>query len=214
MWGTVGQWVSGLGTASAAVAGLVYFVLDRRATRRNQAKLIYVSKVSGMHIRVHNRSDRAIAHVKSVPTVMKLTTAIVIGDIEEGALIGQGEYHKYPSHEFYVHIRYLLKLRKKKRSTLTLQKDLEIAPGASEVLAVPEVMQGATEIFITFRDAYGQDWAVNLRTRKLQKAKIRTNRDASIRDHVKARWWVSKHWSKWFWDNYMDHPAGKPPPPF
>lgn len=96
MWGTVGQWVSGLGTASAAVAGLVYFVLDRRATRRNQAKLIYVSKVSGMHIRVHNRSDRAIAHVKSVPTVMKLTTAIVIGDIEEGALIGQGSITSTP----------------------------------------------------------------------------------------------------------------------
>jgi hypothetical protein len=40
VWGTVGQWVSGIGTSGAAITGLSVFMADLRRRRREQAASI------------------------------------------------------------------------------------------------------------------------------------------------------------------------------
>lgn len=213
IWGTVASWVGGVGTASAFCAGVGYYINDRRSDRRGQASLVYVSPTLGSGFEVNNRSEKAIFGVKSVIVPMKMHTAILTGEFEGGKAVSAGIVHEYPSHDFYLVVRRMLKTRKKQYSVLSPKDDVEIAPNASKTFNVPELMLGSYDVFIILRDARGQDWAINVRTRRLQRAKRASDPRLALKARLFARWWIFSHGTKFVWDNYMYHPKGRPTVP-
>lgn len=64
IWGTVAQWVSALGTSSAALAAAGYYINDKRIDAKTQARLVRVRfDASGDKVRVNNHSEFPIVDV-------------------------------------------------------------------------------------------------------------------------------------------------------
>jgi hypothetical protein len=211
-WGTIGQWVSGGATASAFIAGVSYYILDRRSDRRSQASLIYVKRGGGIRLKVYNRSDKAIFDVRVVVSVMNVITAARSGEFDSGTLFGGEPVEPFPSHEFYTNVNAVLK-RMKKRSfnVMTRLADEEIGPGEQTEISVPELMHGAVEFHLTFKDARGKDWAMHVDTKELRAAHPPRHLLRSLRNNTWAVWWVTKNESRLLWDHYLYHPKGRPP---
>lgn len=212
VWGDAATWVGAVGANLAFGIALVVFLVDRHTKRRSQASLVYVSEANTTVITVSNRSDKAIFMVRAVAGPMSMTTGYISGEFDEmKARDSKGNFAEFPSYEFYVLVRTLLKRRKDEFSKATPPtENIEILPSSSKDLNVPEVLEGAADVHVIFRDASGRDWAINARTKRLEKAKYRKSKRERFCGRLKARWWVAKNRSKFIWRNYLDHRKGRP----
>lgn len=213
VWGNFAEWVGGLATAAAFWAAVGIFAYERRSEIRSQASLVYVSTSQGSHVEVGNRSDKAIFDVEAVVEPMSMLTAVITDEFEATPAFGNGTVYHYPSHEYYVIVKGMLKARTRKYTSMAaLQRNVDIAPTEHGELFVPELVLGAMECYVVFRDARGRDWAINLRTKKLQKARRNYGPFPVSRNRLAARWWIAKNLSKWIWQNRLYHPHGRPEP--
>lgn len=212
-WGNLAEWVGGLGAVAAFWAAVAIFWSDRKEKNRAQASLVYVSNNGATVLTVYNRSDKAIFDVRAVLSPMKMVDGVTTNEFQDGRVMSSSRtVYSYPSHEFFLIVRQILKKRGQEYSSSTTEETIEIEAGKKLPINVPELLNAATECHVIFRDAQGKDWAINVRTRKLEKAHRGELPRTVIRSNIAARWWLTKRYTRWFWDNYLYYPKGRPPP--
>lgn len=191
----------------------MFFVHERRAVNRGQASLVFVRIVKGAHIEITNRSEKSIFDVRTVVGPMSMMTALTIGEVNKTPAMGVGSsnLYRYPSHEYYLLMRNLMKEKARRFSAMSpAPGDVEIPAGEKREIFVPELMFNLEEAYIVFLDAYGRRWAVNSRTRKIIDAGEYRHKSQRFQGRVISRWWIAKNGARFVWDNYMDHRKGKP----
>lgn len=144
---------------------------------------------------------------------MSMMTALSIGEVNKTPAMGVGKSntYEYPSHEYYLLMRHLLKAKARRFSvTSPVQGDVEIPAGEKRELFVPELMFNLDEGYIVFLDACGRSWAINSRTRKIIDAGEYRPESERFKGRVASLWWIAKNEAHYIWDNYMDHRNGKP----
>lgn len=164
-WGNAAEWFGAIGTGGAFIAAVVFFIHERRTANRGQASLVFVRKVKGAYVEITNRSDKSIFDVRTVVDPMSMMTALTIGEVNQTPAMGVGgsNTYKYPSHEYYLLMRRLLKEKARRFSANSPnQGDVEIPAGEKHEIFVPELMFNLDEAYVLFLDAYGRSWAVNV----------------------------------------------------
>lgn len=212
VWGTAAEWAGAVAGFLAFGIALWIFRHDRRAKRRGQAALVTVSKDNATVIKVNNSSEKPIYNVQAVVGPMSMLTGYITGEFDQmKARSSKGQVVEFPSYEFYVLVHKLLRQRKQRFSQTTPSSEhMSVAPGGFHSVNVPELLEGAADVHVIFRDASGLDWAINARTARVQRAKFTMPKAERFVGRMKARWWIAKNAIKYFWRNYCDHPKGKP----
>lgn len=193
VWGTVSSWAGAL----SFVAGAVYFIADRWQDRRSQASSVYVAgKDESAWIVIRNSSDKPISNVQAVPKIMGLWTAARMHEFEGAVMLGSETVAAYPSHEFYLNSKSMIKRMRSRSDQLRVDLSAtDIAGGAEAEVMLHGLLSGGVQYFVTFRDARGLDWSLNIATKRLRQIKVRwwTRVWRWAKGSCWSLWWIGRN---------------------
>jgi hypothetical protein len=181
VWGTVGQWVSGVASSGALLVGASVLGIDLYRKRRAQASSIiawYRPTAEGVKISVQNLSDQPIfnygmvAQVKSASDLKKVYATYGKLTLSKGPDLPRDPPNS--TDDFHIQLMH---------EVVDDEPDFVLAPGRSSHLKDKlEYSRRVYEFYIFFTDAYGRRWVRDARTNKL------VGRRARVRVHPNESW--------------------------
>jgi hypothetical protein len=194
VWGNAAAWASGSVSSAALVAGATYYVLDRRQDNRSQASLVSVRNTAAIQVAITNHSDKTIVNVTVAAKILSLRKAATLGEFQQVVIFGGPTVAAFPSHDFYRNAKTVIKQMKGKTAELTAKLDAEEIQGGKEgSVQVPGLLTGGVLFYVTFRDAQGRDWSIEVSSNKLRQIRRRRHPLRWARSKLWTLWWISRN---------------------
>lgn len=169
VWGTVGQWISGIASSGALVVGASVFAVDLYRKWRAQASSVvawYATSDKGVKIFVRNYSDEPIFNYGIVvqPKTRSEVNDLIIANRTRPIPHRNLPPASHESDEFFA----VLHLARDGKDGDSGDLDFVLGPGeANSYDARVDYCDRAYDFYVFFGDAYGRRWVRDARSNKL-----------------------------------------------